>query len=185
MAEDCKGGKHAVNRAVHGEDIFWEMDGLELCCGRRYNSVIQGVVARLEPRLEATINDAVSSGFQRLQSVFLPPLPLPEYSAHHLCPISDIRPHASHLQQFRDSLGIADFVYRYPEQAILVEKVILRDGHVLIIMRCGSGKTFFVLLYVELFSQGRQIIFILPHSGLHEDLRGRANELQIPDHDTM
>ncbi|KAJ7939629.1 hypothetical protein B0H13DRAFT_2300317 [Mycena leptocephala] len=143
------------------------------------NSVIQGVVARLEPRLEATINDALSSGFQRLQSIFLPPVPLPDYSSHHLRPVSDIRPHASHLQQFRDALGNNDFVYRYPEQAVLVEKIVLRDGNVLIIMRCGSGKTFFVLLCVKLFSRGRQTIFILPHSGLHEDLRRRANDLQI------
>ncbi|KAJ6530698.1 P-loop containing nucleoside triphosphate hydrolase protein [Mycena capillaripes] len=135
------------------------------------------LISRLEPHLEMVVDKWIKHGAREAQALYFPPPP-PVYAPHDLRPVSNILPHPSRLTAIKGLLG-QSFDYRFAEQPILIEKMILRESNILAIMTCGSGKTFFAMLAAKLFAQGRKTVFILPHSGLHHDFRRRASELGL------
>ncbi|KAJ7911011.1 hypothetical protein B0H13DRAFT_2328778 [Mycena leptocephala] len=140
------------------------------------HSIANGILAILQPRLEKIIDNRITRTTQYAQALYWP-RPKPTYSPHDVRPISDVRPHGSRLPALRQVLP--DFKVRCPETMVLVEKMIARETNVLVNMGCGTGKTLIGLVAAKAFANGRKTIFILPHSGLHQDFRRRARDLTI------
>ncbi|KAJ7899762.1 hypothetical protein B0H13DRAFT_2336919 [Mycena leptocephala] len=140
------------------------------------HSIANGILAILQPRLEKIIDNRITRTTQYAQALYWP-RPKPTYSPHDVRPISDVRPHGSRLPALRQVLP--DFKVRCHETMVLVEKMIARETNVLVNMGCGTGKTLIGLVAAKAFANGRKTIFILPHSGLHQDFRRRARDLTI------
>ena len=107
------------------------------------------------------------------------PAPTPNYAAHELREVADIQPHPSRLLQLRQVLNDPEAGFTCYEQAVLLEKMLLRNTNILAIMRCGSGKTFMAMVAAKIDYLEGLTVFILPHSGLHQDFMRRAGNLDL------
>ncbi|KAJ7110414.1 hypothetical protein C8R44DRAFT_742903 [Mycena epipterygia] len=98
-------------------------------------TLVKNIVSILELRLERIMCDTLEFNFKKMQAAFLPAEPAPEYTQDQVRPISDIKPHASRLRELKKFIGNKG-EFRHPEQAVFVEKMILRDGHILLVLSC-------------------------------------------------
>lgn len=140
-------------------------------------SVVRKIAGALIPRIEATIDERMESSALQSQALYWPPPPH-SYADHALPPISSIQPHPSRVLQLRKALGAQEDFW-FPEQAIFLERMIQGRGNHLIIMQCCTGKTRFAMIYALIYAASRVTVFILPHSGLHEDFRRRSREMGL------
>lgn len=84
----------------------------------------------------------------------------------------------SRLYQLRTFLKNPTAQFTCPEQAALLELMVLREESVLAVLGTGSGKTLVILLQAAL-QKDLVTIVILPLSTLHEDLKKRAASLGV------
>ncbi|KAJ6462643.1 hypothetical protein C8R47DRAFT_96617 [Mycena vitilis] len=138
------------------------------------------VLARLEPALEKVIDTRITRMTRESQALHFP-RPIPIYGPHDMPPTARIKPHASHLAALRKFCFGPNFSWRFGEQAVFVETMVEQQDNVLSIKRCGAGKTLLELGVTKVFAGEKKTVFILPHSGLHEDFRRRADEFKIPN----
>lgn len=129
-------------------------------------------------RLEGIVETQVAKSIIQSQALYYP-APKPVYAAHELHDIADIQPHPSRDPAMKAALGAKWRGFSCPEQAIALEKMLMRTTNVIYIGACGTGKTFLILSAAKVFGQSRTTIVILPHSGLHLDFIRRADEMQV------
>jgi hypothetical protein len=92
--------------------------------------------------------------------------------------ISDLNIHPYRLLQLRDFLKNPSAQFSCPEQAVLLELMLLRRQSILAIIGTGLGKTFTVLMQASL-QPSLVTIVILPLSTLHDDFKRRAADLRV------
>lgn len=92
--------------------------------------------------------------------------------------ISQITIPPSRLYQLRTFLKNPMANFTCPEQAVLLELMLLRKHSVLAVLGTGSGKTLVILLQASL-QKDLVTIVVLPLSTLHEDLRRRAASMNV------
>lgn len=137
------------------------------------NKIIDIVGTRLEDMVQETVMKAIAE----MSHIYFPKVqPNIENDQLDLTQIviSPVR-----LQQLRTFLNNPTAQFTCPEQAILLELMLLRTQSILAILGTGLGKTFIVLLQAMIQKELITIV-VLPLSTLHDDLKRRAAKLRVP-----
>ncbi|KAJ7243682.1 hypothetical protein C8J57DRAFT_1525442 [Mycena rebaudengoi] len=87
----------------------------------------------------------------------LHPHPPVVYGPHTLAAKSTIQVHPSRLDDLCRLLHDDTAFFRYPEQALFIEKIEAQEGDVLAIMCCSTGKTMLGLMIAKAYSWGRVV----------------------------
>ncbi|CAK5285028.1 unnamed protein product [Mycena citricolor] len=133
--------------------------------------------------LEAPLTQIIAS----LAALYFPKVPEPP-SANRLQPISSVVVHPSRRNALREFRGDETASWTCPHQAELLERMRDKKRHILAVLACNSGKTATILMQANIFDSASTTIFVLPVSGLHQDLHRRATQSRLnvarwkPDH---
>ncbi|KAJ7829939.1 hypothetical protein B0H13DRAFT_2372231 [Mycena leptocephala] len=141
------------------------------------NELQKGLTMAVQ-RLEGVVQHQIAASTIQSQALYYP-RPKPSYAAYELPDVSDIQPHPSRPQAIRKFLGDDWLGFTCPEQAIILETMIVRTSNVLYIGNCASGKTFHNLMAAFVFGGYSTTIAILSHSGLHLDFIRHAAEMGV------
>ena len=128
-------------------------------------------------RLEDTVQETIMKAIAEMSHTYFPKV-RPNYENDNL-DVSQIIIPPVRLFQLRNFLNKPDAEFTCPEQAILLELMLLRTQNILAILGTGTGKTFTILLQAVLQKEMITIV-ILPLSTLHDDLKRRSLELRVP-----
>ncbi|KAJ7913469.1 hypothetical protein B0H13DRAFT_2326324 [Mycena leptocephala] len=126
------------------------------------NELQKGLTMAVQ-RLEGVVQHQIAASTIQSQALYYP-RPKPSYAAYELPDVSDIQPHPSRPQAIRKFLGDDWLGFTCPEQAIVLETMIVRTSNVLYIGNCASGKTFHNLMAAFVFGGYSTTIAIL-HQG--------------------
>jgi superfamily II DNA helicase RecQ len=137
------------------------------------NRIIDVVGARLEDTVQETVMKAIAE----MSHTYFPKV-RPNFDNDNL-DISQIIIPPVRLHQLRTFLNNPVAHFTCPEQAVLLELMLLRTQSILAILGTGTGKTFAILMQAVLQKELVTIV-VLPLSTLHDDLKRRALELQVP-----
>ncbi|KAJ6528608.1 P-loop containing nucleoside triphosphate hydrolase protein [Mycena capillaripes] len=141
-------------------------------------ALIAGIAAGLKAEIVAIVQQEIKAAIIQTAATYYP-RPIPQYAPHELRELGDIQPHPSRPREITEFLGGDPFQFQCRQQALFFEKLIARKSNLLVMLRCGMGKTFLALLAAQMYGKHRTTIYILPHSGLHLDFVRRATEMGL------
>lgn len=93
--------------------------------------------------------------------------------------ISNVIVQPRRLVDFRRFMGDPRADFRYPEIAVLIERMQARQSHILAILPTGAGKTFITLFQAHTYDRTKVTIIISPLSSLLSDFSRRASDLHV------
>jgi superfamily II DNA helicase RecQ len=137
------------------------------------NQIINVVAERLESMVQETVMKAMAEVTHAYFPKIVPNL------TNDTVDISKIVIPPTRLYQLRTFIKNSSAQFTCPEQAALLELMLLREDSVLAVLGTGSGKTLVILLQASLHTGGLVTIVILPLSSLHDDLKRRASSLGV------
>ncbi|KAJ7184044.1 hypothetical protein GGX14DRAFT_581269 [Mycena pura] len=138
----------------------------------------QEVVPLLIAGVNPALSDTVDRKIMEAGSLYWPK-PIPAYAPHELRERSSIVPHPRRRGELRQALGDPKAQFVCYEQGLLLELFHRRGANVLVIMRCGTGKSFVSLVAVKLYAASLISVWVMPLHGLHHDLLRRGEELGL------
>jgi hypothetical protein len=127
-------------------------------------------------RLEETVQETVMKAIAEMAHSYFPKVKVD--MDDNTLDLSQIYVPPVRLHQLRLLLNKTTAQFTCPEQAALLELMVLRTQSTLAILGTGFGKTFVVLLQATIQKELVTIV-VLPLSTLHDDLKRRALELQV------
>ncbi|KAJ7082455.1 hypothetical protein B0H15DRAFT_952539 [Mycena belliarum] len=114
------------------------------------------------------------------QAILHPTLP-PIHAFHELRDVSNVEVSPCRRFQLREVTKRDDSDFVCVPQAIFFEKLATNTSNLLAILRCGLGKTWLTLAALPVLAPGKQLVWLIPTSGLQADtvLTARQANLTI------
>ena len=104
--------------------------------------------------------------------------------SRHLTPAAlrqptNVNPHPSLIHSLRDFLQDPSADFRTADQAIVVQKLLLRLDPLLVVCSAGIGKTFLVFFVAKMFDADKITVVFLPLLSLQSDFVRRARQHRV------
>ena len=140
------------------------------------NTISNQIIDLVGGRLEDMVQETVMKAMAEMSHTYFPKV-IPNLSNDTL-DISKINIPPVRLHQLRTFLKKPTAQFTCPEQAVLLELMLLRKESVLAVLGTATGKTFVLLLQAAL-QRDLVTVVVLPLSSLHDDLKRRAASLNV------
>ena len=139
-------------------------------------NISKNIIDVIGPHLEERLQETVMKAMVEMSHTYFPKV-VPNLRSDTF-DISQIIVPPYRLQQLRYFLKKPTAHFTCPEQAALLELMVLRTRSVLVVLGTGSGKTFIILMQAWLQKELVTIV-ILPLYSLHDNFQRRAFKIGV------